>query len=617
VAVTIDPVGNAQTAYLFFVNPSGIQGDALNTSISTVDDTSPDYVWHSAGKITDSGYQVEICLPLKSIPFKSGEEVKMGLLFVRKISRLGFSGSWPDIKLSQSILESQTKMVLKNLKKQLKLEILPSLTHSNNRDRISQSQWSDSDTDTQFGFSLKYGLGSSTTAEMTINPDFSQVESDAFQVEVNRRYPLFYREKRPFFMEGADIFKFFTLSFGFFQIPVHTRQIIDPAWGVKLTGEVGKMSFGVLAAGDEWPGQPWESELNPNEGKQAYFGVVRGKYSLGKNYVGFIYSGREFAGEYNRVMGLDFRYRLGTHQRINASFLHSISKDEAGIESKAANSNNFNFNYVLDKKHVLMAAAFEHIGKEFRMDSAYMTRWGIDHGYFQFGYAFYPDAKKTPWLKLFSPQIEFEYIHDIFTDLNDIRVTGHLLAYTTKEGYLRMAYRYFKENWQGQAFHLNRFFIIGSVLLNKWLRIGGQYSYGESIYYWGNPVVKGAGNYITFDMNIQPNQKINQYFSLVHSDLSNSGQELFDVNILYSRTTYQFNKYFFLRSVIQYDSSQKLMLTDFLASFTLIPGTVLHVGYGGLYESRKWENDQWLYGQGDLLNIKRSFFAKISYLWRF
>ena len=89
------------------------------------------------------------------------------------------------------------------------------------------------------------------------------------------------------------------------------------------------------------------------------------------------------------------------------------------------------------------------------------------------------------------------------------------------------------------------------------------------------------------------------------------------MNILYSKATYQFSKYFFLRALVQYNSYQKQMLTDFLASFTLIPGTVLHIGYGGIYEKRTWIDDQWIPLQGDLYNMKRSFFAKVSYLWRF
>ena len=157
----------------------------------------------------------------------------------------------------------------------------------------------------------------------------------------------------------------------------------------------------------------------------------------------------------------------------------------------------------------------------------------------------------------------------------------------------------------------------GQIQLTNWLRIVGNFSYADSIYYYATPSFVGNGYNVTFALAIQPNQKIRQVFQITHSDFSTGGNELYDINLLYSKTTYQFNKYFYLRGVVQYNSYYKRILTDFLASFTLIPGTVLHVGYGGLYEKRAWVDNQWIGQTGDMLNIKRSFFAKISYLWRF
>jgi hypothetical protein len=617
VSVSIDAVGNGQTAYVLYVNPSGIQGDSL-FSTTGAEDISPDFVWESAAKLTDKGYQVEIRLPLKSIRFKTGKEVKMGVLFRRKVNRSGYFAAWPDIPPGHGILNRQTQIILKGLKKQLKLEILPSLTHNSTRDRISQEEWSERDTVTEFGIGLKYGITSSITADLTINPDFSQVESDAFQVQVNLRYPLFFREKRPFFMEGADIFNFYTLANGYFPIPVHTRQIVDPSWGAKLTGNLGKMSFGILSAGDEWPGQPWEWGINPNEGKTAFFGIARGKYSLGKdNYAGFLYSGSEFADNYNRVFGTDFAYRIGKNQRISASLLHSMSGDENGRHGDASDSSNLNLSYVYNTKPLGFSAAFEHIGTEFRMDSSYILRRGINSGFFWLGIGFYPDPKKIPWLKMVSPDLKLQYTHDLYTKRKDIYFEPSLFLIMIKEGIIVLTYRAIQENWQEQEFKLNQLSIYGGLRFNKWLKVVGNYTYGEHIFYTADPAFKGKGHRASLTVILQPSKKIFQGFTYLHSDLSRSGEEIYDVNILYSKTTYQFNKYFFLRSIIQYDSYQKLLLTDFLASFTLIPGTVVHVGYGGLYQNRKWQNTQWIYGEGDMINTKRSLFAKVSYLWRF
>ncbi|HLP58141.1 MAG TPA: DUF5916 domain-containing protein [Candidatus Deferrimicrobium sp.] len=618
VSVSIDATGTGQTAYVLYVNPSGIQGDALSTIIGS-DDIAPDFVWQSAAKITAKGYGVEIALPLKSIRFKSGEEVAMGTLFQRKITRVGYTGSWPDIKLGHNLLGSQAKAVFKDLKKQLRLEVLPSLTHSNNRERVSPDQWGKSDSITSFGVDLKYGITSAITADVTINPDFSQVESDSFQVEVNQRYPLFYDEKRHFFMEGADIFKFYTFPNGFFTVPVHTRRIIDPRWGAKITGNVGQITFGLLSAGDQWPGQVWGWPANPNEGKSAFFGIARGKYSFGgqdNNYVGFLYSGREFAGRYNRVLGADVVYRLGKNQRISSSFLHSLSGNEDGRQGNAKDSNNFNLVYNFDSKLLLINAALEHIGTNFRMDTAYMQRIGINNYLFRTGIAFYPAPEKISWLKMISPDLIIRHVHDLYTRKDDFQLNTGLYFFTTKEGILFVANKFVTENWQGLEFKLHQGLVYGEIRLNKWLRFGGKLTFGDMIYYEGEPPIKGKGRVGTFFMELQPNQNLYQNFSFVHSDLSHAGAEIYNENIFYSNTTYQFNKYFFLRAIVQYDSYWKVLLTDFLASFTLIPGTVLHVGYGGLNENRGWQDGQWLYRQGDMINTKRSFFVKVGYLWR-
>ena len=120
IGILIDAMGNKQTGYEFYVNPNGIQSDFLNSAVSGVD-KSPDFVWESAGKITDKGYQVEICIPLESIRFKSGKEVKMGILFVRNISRLGTVGAWPETKPGQTDFNFMTTIIYRDLKKRLKI----------------------------------------------------------------------------------------------------------------------------------------------------------------------------------------------------------------------------------------------------------------------------------------------------------------------------------------------------------------------------------------------------------------------------------------------------------------------------------------------------------------
>jgi hypothetical protein len=615
VGLSLDAMGNKQTAYDLFCNPNGIQGDILNSTVSG-EDVAPDFVWVSAGKLTDEGYQVEMSIPLRSIRFKSGKEVQMGVLFWRRISRLGMSGSWPDIKPGHGLFNLHNPIIYRDLRSPLNLEILPSFTWGSGSSRISPQEWSTSDTFRELGAGLKYGITSSITADITVNPDFSQVESDAFQVEVNRRYPIFYSEKRPFFMEGTDIFNFFSIPYGYIQTAVHTRQILDPLWGAKLTGTVGKTALGLLAAGDEWPGLEWDSGVNPYAGKKAYFTIARGKQSLGQdNYMGAIYSGREFAGGYNRVGGLDLSLRFFKNHKIQASYMQSFSRDPD--EGSTTNSPTYHICYSYSSKPLGIMAAYEHIGRDFQMDSGFVLRTGIDEGWLWIGPSFYPNPEKIAWLKRIDPHLTVQYIHDHFTDMDDTFVRAAVEFSFTKQGELSTNISHTTESWKGETFSLPTFNLEGQVQLTKWLQMGGGFTLGEQIYYPAESPFKGDYFGAGYGFTLQPNSKLSLTLSLHHSHLKTEAEEIYSVNIIYSRTTYQFNKYLFARAIIQYDSYKNNLLTDILVSFTFIPGTVIHLGYGGLYEKQDWQNGKWVLGNGHLQSMRRSFFFKASYLWRF
>jgi hypothetical protein len=618
VGLSLDSLGNKQSAYDLFVNPNGIQGDILNSAVSG-EDSSPDFVWYSAGKITKNGYQVEIRIPLRSIRFKNGKEVRMGILFWRKISRLGLSGSWPDLKPGYGIFNIHATAVYKNLSSPLNLEVLPSFTSGRSDNRDSPNSWGKREVYNDIGIGIKYGVTSSVIADITINPDFSQVESDAFQVEVNQRYPIFYREKRPFFMEGAEIFSFFVIPYGLMTTPIHTRRIVDPNWGSKLTGTAGKAAFGILAAGDRWPGLALNGEINPHAGKTAYFTIARGKYSLGgDNYFGGLYSGREFDGGYNRVVGMDFMHRFRKHHQAGLSFMQSYSKEPENI--KSSTSHGLNCVYMFTTKTFELQAAYEEYGTDFRMDSAFYNRIGIRNGWVWMAHSFYPDAEKVSWFKKFQPQFIAAYLHDLVTDMDDKYYHFGFQFNFTKQGWIYSAYEVQNEYWVNQFFKQPAFLLNGGVQITKWLRIEGEFNRGSKVYYDKINPYLGQGTSLGMFLTLQPNEKFNQYIKLYKTDFYRSfdNQKIYEVNIINSRTTYQFNKYFFVRAILQYDSYQHKLLTDLLASCTIIPGTVLHIGYGALFEKRDWQNNKWINnGLGDMFNMKRSFFFKGSYLWRF
>jgi hypothetical protein len=141
---------------------------------------------------------------------------------------------------------------------------------------------------------------------------------------------------------------------------------------------------------------------------------------------------------------------------------------------------------------------------------------------------------------------------------------------------------------------------------------------GEEIYYAGAPPIVGNEQTVDIGLTLEPGPKLKVGLNYSHSNFKDkhTRQEIYSLSIYNLHTTYQFNKYFFLRGILRYDSLQEKLLTDFLASFTLIPGTVVHLGYGSLYLKNQWQNNRWVPGQGELLRMRGGLFFKASYLWR-
>ncbi|MBC7821873.1 MAG: carbohydrate binding family 9 domain-containing protein, partial [Planctomycetaceae bacterium] len=205
VGLSLDSSRAGQLAYHLFVNPSGIQMDALQSG-STGEDFAPDWVWQSAGHVGADGWSAEIRVPLENIRFRSGTDVRMGVLFWRRLSRTGVSASWPEMTPGKWVFESNAIVSFDELQSRRLFEMIPSATFSGNQARSERARWNSTRARGDVGVSVKYGLTSAVTLDATVNPDFSQVESDAFEVEVNQRFPVFFSEKRPFFMEGLGLF---------------------------------------------------------------------------------------------------------------------------------------------------------------------------------------------------------------------------------------------------------------------------------------------------------------------------------------------------------------------------------------------------------------------------
>ncbi len=622
VGLSIDTVGGKKYGYEFFVNPSGAQADAFRTG--DMEDSSTDWVWYSAGKVVSDGYIVEIRQPLKSLRFASGKDVRMGVIFWRRISRLGMSGSWPRLVPGQSMGGSQAEIRIAELARPLVLEALPSFTYTSGWDRLSPTSWSGADQTRDLGLAVKYGITSSIVAEATLNPDFSQVESDALQVTVNQRYPVLNSEKRPFFMEAGNLFDLAGVGDGLgnMVLPVHTRTIVDPQWGVRLTGEQGKGSFALLASSDRSPGNPWgDDESNPDPGRTATFWIGRGKLGLGNdNFVGLLYSGRESGAEYNRALAADYSFRFLKNHQVMGHYIQSFSNRPAA--GGAAKGGYLTAEYGYSKGNTVALAMVENIDPGFQMDTAYYQRSGIATAKFFLGQQIDPHFKKLPWLLGFSPAVYAALIHDKVSGMDDKELMF--------EGYVKFILKgqfggYFylgQECWAGRAFQRATSQLSVNLQPFKWLNLHSCYSFGNAIYY--DPVDPFLGNRRQLHVNftLQPTRNLNLFAEHVNSRFRRmeTGEKVYDQEIWRARLTYQFNAKLFVRALVQSDSFTRRVLGDFLASFTTIPGTVLYLGYGSLNESQSWADGGWQRGvTGDryYYQTRQSLFFKVSYRYQF
>ena len=616
VGLSLDALGTGQVSYHLMVNPSGIQLDMINTP-SGFEDTSPDYVWQSAGRITSTGYAVEIRLPLQSIRFKGGDDVRMGILFWRRVSRTGVSVAWPALEPGKWVFQKHAKLGFSDIQARPTREVIPSATFSRGQERATPDAWDDADNQGDLGLSAKWGLSSTVTLDATVNPDFSQVESDAFQVEVNQRFPIFFSEKRPFFMEGSGIF---TLAGqgndNSLQTAVHTRRIVDPVFGAKVTGSLGRWAFGTLSALDQSPGHNLPDD-HPDLDKDRLYNIGRVQYSLGpSNYVGGLAVDSEFAGGYNRVIGADLSWRVNSTQRVSGFVLGSTSQEPRSDDSKGGIGAQAGYEY--NTRRINVQGYAEHYDAAFRMDTAFINRVGITGGWVYGDYSFYPPKTKG-WLLRLTPFSFTQGGRDRNAGGDELlQVTGVRMQFS-RQGNFRFDRFDGFEAWAGERFDRSRWRMFGGVQLYRWLNIEGQYFFGDAVFYDPDDPYQGSSHEGAVGVTLQPSGRLSQALNYrrISFDRKATGEHVYDVDLIYSRTTYQFSRQFFIRAIAQWDSSRYRVLTDFLASYELRPGTVAYAGYGSLIERREFMDGAWIPGQGDYAASQRGLFFKASYLYRF
>ena len=617
VGLSLDALGTGQSSYHLMVNPSGIQLDMINTPAG-FEDTSPDWVWQSAGRMTDTGYAVEIRLPLQTIRFKGGADIQMGILFWRRVSRTGVSVAWPALEPGKWVFQKHAKLALADIKARPTREVIPSATFSRAQERATPTAWGSADDDGDVGLSAKWGVSSTVTLDATLNPDFSQVESDAFQVEINQRFPVFFSEKRPFFMEGAGIFNLAGNAQGDSSMlyAVHTRRIVDPIFGAKLTGSLRRVTFGTLTAVDQGPGRNVDT-LDPVSGKNQLFQIARAQLSLNAgSFAGAMATLTELAGRTNATVGADLSLNFKGANKVNGFVLASNTsgsndRNGQGVAAQA--------NYGVSSRRASLQTQLEHYGRDFVMDTAFLNRVGFTSGWVYGDYSFYPDKARHSWVRRISPFTFVQSGRDRVEGGDERTVVSGVRVSMTRQGFFRADRVVTQEAWRGAEYDGNSWRVSGQMQLFRWLRPSVFFSKGESLFYDDADPFVGEAMTARASALFQIGGRFSESveFSRNVFDRPSTGERVFTVDLVNTRTTYQFTKELAVRSIIRYDSQRRRVLTDLLGSYDLRPGTVVYAGYGSLYQKRAFRDPDWIDGEGAYLTTRQGLFLKASYLFRF
>lgn len=347
VRIWLDTYNDQRRAYVLGFNPLGIQQDGIFTEGQGAD-FSVDIVMESKGLIEDWGWSVEAKIPFKSLRYTAGKGKHWGFNAARNIDRFNdeFDQWLPEDRDVSGFLVQHGKVTgLDEIKYERTLEVVPSITISESGGRVpavelAAGRFVNQPIKKDIGLTLKYTLSPNVTLDAAINPDFAEIEADATVVTANQRFPIFFQEKRPFFLEGADIF----------QTPVaiyHSRSIIDPDLALKLTGKTGRNSFGIMVASDNAPGNFDEEARNRNLqcladqrlspsilcpadkfiDKNALFGVFRVKRDFGKeNNLGFFVTYRGAPDRKNVLASVDSKYKINGRTTSVLQFVGSNTR---------------------------------------------------------------------------------------------------------------------------------------------------------------------------------------------------------------------------------------------------------------------------------------------------
>ena len=624
VALILDTFNDQRRSFDFIVTALGVQFDQIEAQSG--EDPGWDAIWASAAEITDWGYVVEIAIPFSSLRFQRADGPQVwGFDAVRRYPRdhAYHIGTFPRDRSNNCYLCQAIKIQgFEGARPGRNIELDPTVIAYREESRLDlpEGGMEKEAQDVEFGLTASWGITPNMTFNFTANPDFSQVEADAIQLDINEPFALFFPERRPFFTEGAD---YFTAL----ENVIYTRTIREPSWGVKLTGKEGANTVGAYVMRDEitnlvFPG-PQGSRATTIDTANS-LAVVRYKRDFGSRYTaGLLTTVRQGPDYHNGVVGADLDFRFTRTDQIQLLVLGSSTEYPTDIQEDFDQPSGSNFGHLIsfEYDHYTRTwgwwADYEEAGENFRADLGYYPRVGFRN--VEGGVLHTWNGRPGSWWSAIRVGADYSYFAERDGGLLNRSGTLWLNYNGTMQSFVQLGVAIEKEAYAGEEYDLTG----GLVQAGFWpmgnLQIGAFSIFGDQIDYANARLGSRfrINPWLSYNLGRHIRLALNHNFERMQVD----NARLYTANISQITAVYQFNVHAFFRAIVQYvdydynpdnytferNSEERSLFTQLLFSYKLNPRTVLFLGYADNY-----------YGTQDfrLTQSDRTLFVKAGYAWR-
>ncbi|HET8796457.1 MAG TPA: DUF5916 domain-containing protein, partial [Thermoanaerobaculia bacterium] len=608
VQIAIDAQDDGKSATVFRVNPRGIQTDGVYTESEGREDFAPDFAFDSAARIHAAGWDVEMRIPLAALRFPRTEPQTWRIVFERIHPRTHryYYVSSPRPRGSGCNLCNVLRVGgIRGLARSGSLTVAPYATTRAVDDLRGEPRTTASDA----GADVKWLPSPGLSLDVTLRPDFSHVESDAAQISVNTRFALFQTEKRPFFMEGADLLSS--------PIPaIHTRTITSPLWGARLTGRPGNHAFTLVVADDRGGGSvivpgPANSRLAPQSDASLSL-LGRYRHAFGRSSGGLLLTARHGHATSNTVLGPDVLWWPRERDAVRAQVLFSETRD--GGERRGGHTAFLQWSH--NGRRVQSGLTLRELSHGFRADSGFVPQTGIRAAAMRVSGTWYPRR----WVSRVIPSIEGE------------RVVERGAALVSQNVFVRL----YAEGWRGTVAIVEHHpadkgrAFDGSVHDQAYTLATLRFLLSRRVPYLRFVVRRGEeleieraqvgdSTVVNLLASLQPVDHMQIELSGERQVLHLDGRRLFAASTMRVNTTWTFSQRAFVRAVadhqrVTWDPSRAPAAsrrsgradTSLLFGYRLTPQTSVYAGYG---DGRSMDP------AGRFAAPRREVFVKVSYGW--